>query len=215
MKQSTKKISKFFSTLFVKGLLTILPIAITLGLLNLIFKGLVSWLAPLKVFEPEFLHRIPYAEILIAIAIIFFTGFLINLFFLKWILHAVEQLLFKIPLIRPLYSGIKQLVHAFSPQDDESFKQVVAVEFPREGLYCIGFLTSELPAILAPRPGKKYYNVFIPTTPNPTTGYYIIVSADDISHIDLTRQEAMALIISGGIIKPERFKEQPTSLRHF
>ena len=119
-------------------------------------------------------------------------------------MYQFEEILFKVPLVRPIYSGIKQLIHAFSIQDKITFKKVVLVEFPRTGIYSLGFLTSELPVSIAPTTETKFYNVFIPTTPNPTSGYFIILSEKDFKEVDLTRQEAMAMIISGGIIQPER-----------
>ena len=103
---------------------------------------------------------------------------------------------------------MKKLVQAFSVQDKISFKQVVLVEFPRLGIYSLGLLTSELRQDLAPDKDKKFFNIFIPTTPNPTSGYFVILPQDQVTIIDITRQEAMAMIISGGIIQPERFSKE-------
>lgn len=200
-----RKLSTVIWNIFVKGLLTILPLAITVAIFNVTLKLLMNWLHPLKQFEPTFLESFPFAEIILAFVIIFAIGTIVNLFLLRWILNTIEALLFKIPLVRHVYSGIKQLVHAFNPHDHISFKQVVLVEFPRSGIYSLGFLTSELPAQIAPVSQQKYFNVFIPTTPNPTTGYFVITSEKDIVPVNLSRQEAMAMIISGGIIQPERF----------
>lgn len=199
-----RTLSNFTWTIFLKGLLTILPLALTVAIFNVVLKVLVNWLAPLKRFEPTFLTKIPYAEVIVAIIIICAIGTIVNFLLLKWFITSIETLLFKIPLVRPIYSGIKQLVHAFNPHDQESFKQVVLVEFPREGIFSLGFVTSDLPVEIAPSSHETYYNIFIPTTPNPTTGYYIMTTQKSIRPVNLTRQEAMALIISGGIIQPER-----------
>ena len=131
-------------------------------------------------------------------------GVVIRALFLKRFVLQFEEILFKVPLVRPIYSGIKQLIHAFSIQDKITFKKVILVEFPRPGLYSLGFLTSELPSSIAPTPNEKFYNIFIPTTPNPTSGFFVILSEKEFKEVDLTRQEAMAMIISGGIIQPER-----------
>ncbi len=196
-------------SLFLTGLFAILPITLTIAIFSLTFQLLLNWLEPLKrIALPPFLQAIPHAEIILAILIIFLVGTIYNVFIVRTIINAFEELLIKLPLIRPVYSGIKQLVQAFSFQDRISFKSVVLVEFPRKGIYSIGFLTSELQQDLAPEKGKTFFNVFIPTTPNPTSGYFAILPKEHVTMIDITRQEAMAMIISGGIIQPERFEEK-------
>lgn len=99
-------------------------------------------------------------------------------------------------------------VQAFSIQDKITFKQVVLVEFPRPGIHSVGFLTSELAPELTLNNPQKCYGVFIPTTPNPTSGFFVVVPESDMHIVDLTRQEAMAMIISGGIIQPERLNKK-------
>lgn len=189
--------------LFLGGLFTILPLALTIYLVNFAFRLVLSGLAPLVPLIPQFLRVIPYVEILLAIGLIVLLGLIMRVFVLRTIIHAFEDLIFKIPLIRPIYSGIKQLVAAFDQQNKLSFKKVVLVEFPRKDLFSIGFLTNEEPMI-TPGDDKKYYNIFIPTTPNPTTGFFIILAEDQMKIIDISRHDAMALIISGGIIQPEK-----------
>src|SRR5205814_2238520 len=93
--------------------------------------------------------------------------------------------------------------HGFSPQDTSSFKDVAMIEFPRKGVYSLGFISIEAPVALSPDPAKKHFCVFIPTTPNPTTGFFIYAPAEEIREIPLSRQDAMALIISGGIVQPD------------
>lgn len=107
--------------------------------------------------------------------------------------------------MNPIYSGIKQLVQAFTVPEQLTFKKVVLIEFPRKDLYSIGFLTREIPADMAPNTVHKYFTIYIPTTPNPTTGFLIVAPENDFIIINISRQEAMSLIISGGIIQPERF----------
>ncbi len=199
---------EYFWALFLNGLFMILPITVTIAIFATTFKLLKSWLEPLQQYRPEFLKFIPHSEILLLIGIIILIGIILRILIVRSLLHTLEDIITKIPLIRPIYSGIKQLVKAFSLQDEISFKQVVLVEFPRKEIYSIGFLTSELPIELCPNPHVQFYNIFIPTTPNPTSGYFIIVPKKDIIHVDLTRQEAMALVISGGIIQPERFSRE-------
>lgn len=195
-------IDSIFS-LFLTGLLTLLPITLTIAVFTITFRVLVGWLEPLKRFGLPFIGVIPYSEVILTIAIIFIAGALYNIFLLRPIIHGIEKLFKKIPLIRPVYSGIKKLVHAFSFQDKVSFNKVVRVEFPKIGTYSIGFLANQVNEKIAPDTEKKYFSIFIPTTPNPTSGFLILLPEDEFTIIDISRQDAMAMIISGGIIQPD------------
>lgn len=194
------------SALFLTGLFSILPITLTVAVFTITFRVLLSWLEPLKRFNIPFLSTIPYSEVILAIALIVIAGTLYNMFLLRPIIHGIENLFSRIPLIRPVYSGIKKLVEAFSFQDKVSFTKVVRVEFPRPGIYSIGFLANEVDEKIAPHSHTKYFSIFIPTTPNPTSGFLIIAPEEQITVIDISRQEAMAMIISGGIIQPDTDK---------
>jgi uncharacterized membrane protein len=192
--------------LFFNGLMAILPITLTIIFFNTFIRIIVGWLEPLRhIASHTILSKVPFVEIIIGVAIIFFIGIMYNTFILKPIVHLLESLIFKLPLVNPVYSGIKQLISAFSIQDKLTFKKVILTEFPRKGIYSLGFLTSEIAPELTPDREKKYFTVFIPTTPNPTTGFCIILTEEELIVVDLSRQEAMAIIISGGIIQPERF----------
>lgn len=206
-----KKVAHHLWSLFLGGLITLLPITLTIAVFHTSFKILAGWLAPVRAYVPEQIaNLIPYSEIISIILLIFLFGIILRVFVLHTVIHAIEEIIVKIPLIRPIYSGIRQLIQAFSIQDKITFKQVVLVEFPRPGIHSVGFLTSELASELTLGNSQKCYGVFIPTTPNPTSGYFVIVPASDIHVVDLTRQEAMAMIISGGIIQPERLNKKNT-----
>lgn len=201
------------TTLFLTGIIVLLPITLTLGLLSFSFKILIRWLEPLKKITDSsvIFGAIPHPEIILAILIILVAGIIYNVFLIRTIIHALESLVVQIPIIRPVYSGFKQLVQAFSLQDKLTFKQVVLVEFPRKDLLSVGFLTSEFDTNFIEEKKiieKKFYNVFIPTTPNPTTGFFVMVPEEQIMRVNITRQEAMAMIISGGIIQPEYAKKK-------
>lgn len=197
------------SSLFLNGLFAILPMTLTIAVFTLTFRLLRNWLEPLKQFGLPFLGVTPYSEVILAIVIIFIAGTLYNAFILRPIIHAIENLVSRIPLVHPVYSGIKKLVEAFSFQNKTSFSKVVLVEFPRPGIFSIGFLASELDKKISPDGRKTFCNIFIPTTPNPTSGFLIILPEEQVTVIDITRQEAMAMIISGGIIQPDHTKENP------
>jgi uncharacterized membrane protein len=197
--------------IFLTGFLTLLPITLTVALFAFSWRVIQGWLEPLNRIRPAIFEQIPHAELILVLLFIFITGTILKLFVMRSAINILESILEKIPLVRSVYGGIKRIVNAFGTQDKESFRQVVLVEYPRNGVYCIGFLTSEFPQELSPDTKQEFSHVYIPTTPNPTTGYLAIIPAEQITKISLSRQEAMALIISGGIIKPTRFKRKRKS----
>lgn len=194
-------------SIFLNGLFTLLPITFTFILFRTTFRIISSWLQPIKNIEPEFLRKIPYAEFLFVFLFILLVGVILKFFILDKIIIAIEEsIFFRIPILKTVYSGTKQLVHGLTTQDKLSFNKVVLVEFPNRGTYSIGFLTGEFPRAISPNLQEIYYSIFIPTTPNPTTGFFVIVPKEEIRETDLSKQEAMSIIISGGIVKPDRFK---------
>jgi uncharacterized membrane protein len=205
-KFSFKYILGTIGSLFISGLFTILPLTITLIILTSVFRFIARWLAPLNRFlGPTFLGTVPYAEVFLIFLAILGIGLIYRIFIVRSLIHALDALFGSIPLVSPIYSGVRQLIRAFSAQDGFTFKQVVLVEFPRQGVYSIGFVTSKLPDHLIPANSQPLYGIYIPTTPNPATGYFVAIAQEGFTVVDLTRQEAMALIMSGGIVQPERF----------
>ena len=207
VKKSFNFIIQSIQSIFINGLLTLLPFTLTIALFTFSYRVLTNWLTPIYNLEPEYLQSIPGSQIIVVILSVFFVGLLIKLFFLEPLIHFLEAIFFKIPLMKQVYGGIKQLVHAFNIQDEMAFKKIVMIPFPSTHCYSIGFLTSEMPTQVTHFTTERFFNVFIPTTPNPTSGFLIQVAEKDIIVINLTRQEAMSLIISGGIIQPDRFKK--------
>jgi uncharacterized membrane protein len=209
IKKITQLFVRFFFSiwsLFLHGLLAILPIVITVSLFYIFLEMIRKWLTPIACLQPPILRAIPYSEILLAILIIFAFGAILKLFIFKSLFHVLEATIFKLPLVKPIYSGVKQLTNAFSPTTQEhiTFKQVVMLEFPCKNVYSLGFLTTQVSPSITPNQEEKFFNIFVPTTPNPTTGYFVIVSDRNFQITKLTRQEAMAMIISGGIIQPKQ-----------
>ncbi len=191
-------------SIFMNGFFILLPLAITFAVIRFIFRIIKSALLPIYQIEPTILKRIPHSEIIIAIIVTFILGIFCDLFLHK-LLHTFEnRILNKIPLLRQVYFGAKQLVSALNPKDKLTFKTVVLLEYPRKGIYSIGFITNEIPSPQFPSLPGKYYSVFIPSVPNPATGNYLIVSEQDCTILSISRQDALALIISGGIIQPEQ-----------
>lgn len=206
LKQIFFRSLEIIRSLFFNGLLIVLPITLTFAVFHTFFKLIKGWLEPLNNYLPCCFQIIPQSEIIVVFTLILIIGIFVKFFLLKHLIHAVEnQLVFRIPLVRPVYSGIKQLIGAFTSQDQSSLNTVVILEFPSPGIYSIGFVTGQMPPAIAPNNQEPHYNLFIPTTPNPTTGFFVVLPESKFKVIDLTRQEAMALIISGGIIRPNRF----------
>ncbi len=195
--------------IFFNGLLAILPLTITIAILHLLYRIIKAWFDPIHNFVMQHpalrAFPIPYIEVIIIIFAIFAIGAFLNVVILRTVIHKAEKLIDKVPLVRAIYAGVKQLTGAFGTQDKETFKKVVLVEFPKAGIYSVGFLTSELSPELSPTAQGPFFNVFVPTTPNPTSGFFLMLTEKEIHTTNLTRQEAMALIISGGIIQPERY----------
>lgn len=197
-------------SIFLNGLLTILPLTLTFAIFNFSLKLLARWLEPIRRLQPILFNKIPYSEILLTACIILLIGVILRFFLLKKLIETFESLLSKIPLVNQLYSGIKQLVNALDPQNNNAiFQKVVIIEFPRPGIYSLGFLTNQVPTELTPNKQERFFSIFLSTTPNPTTGFYLIVAEKDLIITDLTRQEATTIIISGGIIQPDRFIKKP------
>jgi uncharacterized membrane protein len=117
-----------------------------------------------------------------------------------------EYMLDKIPIIRSVYSSIKQMINAFQNTSAENFSKVVLVEYPRKGMYSVGFLTKENVDYFSDILGCDVCSVFIATTPNPTSGYLLVVPKADIVELDLTIDEGAKMIISAGLWSPEKFK---------
>ena len=202
-------------SIFLNGLFTLLPVGLTFALFSFTFKLVKSWSNPIYCILPTTLKNIPNSSIIVVVLTILLVGAILKYFLLHPLVDFIERHLFgNIPLVRQVYFGIKQLVQTLSPSTEgkqDAVQMVVLVEFPRPGIYCIGLVTGVASQHMVPHGISKhqeptlYYNVFVPTTPNPTTGFFFVVSEKDCTVTSLTRQEAMALVISGGIIQPERF----------
>ena len=208
LRQHSQEFMTNFKALFLAGLLTILPITLTFWVFRALFRLLAGWLTPIKEWQPEFLKSFPYSELLIFVLLVLLIGLIARVLLLRPLVHFLrDRVLFRLPLIKPVYSGIKQLTHALIASHNQmGFHTVVTLEFPSAGLYSLGFLTGELPAALAPQPGIQYYRIYIPNSPNPVTGHFLILPATKFTVSPLSRHEAMAIIMSGGVVMVERFK---------
>ena len=195
---------------FISGLLVILPVWLTIFIILILFKWISSLSMPiLSPFLKLFTSDSEWVEVLAKVAsffltliIIFFIGFFTNIWFGKKLYAFFENLFIKIPLIGSIYSALKKLFSFFAKNDDDAtqkFQKVVFIPFPTKGTYCFAFSTGE--KIIN---GQKYISTFMPTTPNPTTGFLMLVKEEEIIESEYTVEEAIQYIISAGIVQPDK-----------
>ncbi len=139
---------------------------------------------------------------LIVFTIITLLGYLSRYFVGRWILAVTERVLTKVPFIKTIYKTVKQIIDTFSTQQKAVFKKTVLVQYPRKGIWAIGFLTSDTKGELQQRSKADLRNIFLPTTPNPTSGFLLMLPKDDIEELEMSIGEGMKLIISGGAVVP-------------
>jgi len=191
------------------GLVIVIPVVITVYIFYYIFTWINSIIEGIA---SEFLYRylpeIPGLTIIISLVIIFVIGIFASISVGKSALKYIDKWMSKIPLVSELYFTIKQASEAILIQK-EGFERAVLVEYPRKGVFALGFVTGEsYREIKESADDNKLINVFIPTSPNPTSGYLIFVRKSEVKDVDITIQEAIKIIISGGFLKKEELKEK-------
>lgn len=213
----------FLKVLFVNGLFTIIPLGLTLFVLNFAYNFTYKMLAPLRGLIPPILHGIPGMEFFIATGIIMTIGALLRFFLIDAILEHFEQAITQIPLVRIVYSAAKMLVNFFKmPTAATTDRRVVLIQYPRAGNYHLAFLLESaedsyqkiVPEQWKKSANEKFVKVFMPNSPNPTTGYFFILPEAEIVHTDITFEEAIKTLVSCGLITPESLKQLPDDYRH-
>ena len=209
MKQD-KKIQQYLLT----GLISIIPIYLTYWIIKnlfLFFSGPGGIIVGL--FLPDFINQnfefggITLLSLLqkilgfiLTIASLYFLGLVISNVFGKKLYKLFESLLEKIPFVSKVYKSIKQITASLSGANSKAFQKVVLVEYPRKGLWTIAMVTGET----FDDKDEKYYNIFVPTTPNPTSGYLLFIRSAETKKLDLSVEEGLKIIVSGGMISPEK-----------
>ena len=182
---------------FITGVVVLIPIGFTLYLTKFII-GVSSKIIPQNINPNSYLpYAIPGIEILISVLFITIVGGLSLSFLGKRILKLIDDLFKKIPFLRTIYSAILQMTESFSNKDNDK-KSVVLVEYPRKGVWAVGFATKENKGEMSEKTNKKLINVFIPTTPNPTSGFLLMFPLDEVIHLNMTFEEASRFIVSAG-----------------
>ena len=197
MAKKRRSISLILRNYFIAGVVVLIPIGFTLYLSKILI-GISSKILPKNINPNNYLpFEIPGIEILISIIFITFVGGLSLSFLGKRILKLIDDLFKRIPFLRTVYSAIVQMTETFSKKDDGK-KSVVLIEYPRKGVWAVGFATRENNGEMAKKTNKKLINVFVPTTPNPTSGFLLMFPIDEVIYLDMTFEEASKFIVSAG-----------------
>ena len=196
-KSKRKSLSLTLRNYFITGVVVLIPIGFTLYLSKILI-GISSKLIPKNINPNNYLpFDIPGIEILISIILITIVGGLSLSFFGRRILKLIDDLFKRIPFLRTVYSAIVQMTETFSKSDNNK-KRVVLIEYPRKDVWAVGFATKENRGEMASKTNKKLINVFVPTTPNPTSGFLLMFPLEDVIYLDMTFEEASKFIVSAG-----------------
>mgnify|MGYP001600979765 CR=1 FL=1 len=199
------ELKKKFKGYLLAGTIVLLPLIGTL----LILKTIIIWADELIIsllpdrIQPNVLlgYSIPGIGLIVTFVVILAVGVLTRLYFGRKLVQIGDSIISKIPLARGIYSAIKKLMATVMGKDSDRFKSVVAIEFPRKGLWSIGFVTGDAINVVQSFEERKYVNVFVPTTPNPTSGFLVMSPKEELKPLSISIESAFKLIISGGIIK--------------
>ena len=196
-KTKKKSLALILRNYFITGVVVLIPIGFTLYLSKFLIS-LSSKILPENINPNSYLPiAIPGIEIIITIIFITIVGGLSLSFIGKRILKLIDDLFKKIPFLRTIYSAILQMTETFSKKNDDK-KSVVLIEYPRKGVWAVGFATKENKGVMAKKTNTKLINVFVPTTPNPTSGFLLMFPIDEVIYLNMSFEEASKFIVSAG-----------------
>jgi len=203
MAKVKKKRSFFirFRNYFITGIVVLIPIWVTLYL-TLFLISISAKILPKEINPNHYLpYEIPGVEIIISIILITLIGWLSLSIIGKKLLEILNNILKRIPILRTIFSAIEQMTETFTKTDKDK-KNVVLVEYPRKGSWAVGFATRDNSGEITDKTKKNLVNVFVPTTPNPTSGFLLMFPKEDVIYLDLTFEEASKFIVSAGTSNP-------------
>ncbi|MFH1201684.1 MAG: DUF502 domain-containing protein [Candidatus Omnitrophota bacterium] len=189
---------------FFTGLIVLLPVVLTAYLLFAFFSFVDGILGG---FLNSFLAKtvgfyVPGVGLVVSLIIVILTGLLTTVILGKRIFVILENVFLKIPFVRLIYPSAKQIINFVFSKDKPKFKKAVLVEYPRRGIWSVGFITNDTVEEIKAKAGRDLFNVFIPGSPGPFTGYVMFVPKEDIIMLDMSIEEALKIIISGGVVNP-------------
>ena len=207
-----KNFQRRIRNVFITGLLITLPIALTWFILQFLLNNFdalspvfTNILIQLGAPIPEG-YRIPFLGLVVTLLIVLIVGWLTTNFFGKKVFQIGELLIEKIPFVRRIYKGSKQVVSSIAEADTSAFRKVVLIEFPRRGLLAIGFVTGESRGEVQEFTRENMLNVFVPTMPNPTSGFLIFSPLEELTEVSMTIEEGIKYVVSGGLVTPPVLK---------
>lgn len=212
---------KRFGNYFLTGVIITLPIIVTVFLLLFLIRNIgapVSKFALFPIFEhfgvalPESgVGGVAFDFLSTVVVVVFVTvlGLFSQFLFARFLISLSEKAINKIPFIGMVYRTVKQIVDTFAKQKKTVFQKVVLIEFPRKGTFSVGFITSQTEGEVANKTGSDCVNVFVPTTPNPTSGFLMAVEKDSVKYLDMSVGDAMKFIISGGAVASNSENKTP------
>jgi len=204
------KFKSWLKKYLLTGLVVVVPITITIYIIQALIGVMDEFLSVLpKSLHPDIILglHIPGLGLVLVTILVFLIGLLTRNYFGKKVVRLWDLMIGRIPIIRNIYLSIKQLTEAIFNDGGRHFKQVVMLEFPRPGLYSLGFVAGPAKGELEARAGEKILSIFIPCTPNPTTGYYVLVPEKDVMILEMSVEEGFKMVVSSGLVSP--FNGQP------
>lgn len=203
-----KRFLKGAFSFFIQGLLALLPLFISIWVFMFVFRFIEGIIDNIFIFlPPEYLetksmiYLIKGISFVVLVALITVFGMLVRTVFGKVLLSVTDSIFMHIPGLRPIYKAVRQVIESFSTNKKSFFSNPVLVEYPSKGIWTIGFNTGEVPADFKPFAEEKRFSVFIPTTPNPTSGFLMIVTESQIRPLEMKTDRAMQFLLTGGVVK--------------
>jgi uncharacterized membrane protein len=193
-----------FRRAFLTGLVVLIPVAVTFWVMWFVVRTVDHWISPWFARTPWLKDNLPSAAgtalgVLVVVLLITFVGAVANSLFGRAVLGGFDRLVARLPLLRGIYSATKELSSVLFADRSRAFRKVVLFEYPRKGSWSLGFVTNELPT------GESggVYNVFLPTTPNPTSGYFLMIPMEDAIQLEISVEEGLKMVVSGGAVVSE------------
>ena len=207
------KHKKRIRTLLLAGLVVWLPILVTVFVIRFIVDLMDGTMALLPVeYQPDQLlgFHLPGVGLVVSLIVLIITGIVASNFFGKKLVKLGESILSRIPLVRSIYNAVKQVMETLFSSSSDAFRRVLLIEYPRKDSWSIGFQTGTGNKEVNEKTGQEMVTVFIPTTPNPTSGYLLLIPKQDAIELDMSIDEALKLVISLGVVNPNSIKQTTT-----
>lgn len=197
---------RFFKRYFITGLLIWIPLIITVWVIALLISTLESFVPAFLSSQSLFGFRIPGFQVVLVLVVVLLTGLFGANFIGRAFVERWEQLLGRIPLVRSIYNSVKQVSDTVLAPNGQAFREAVLVQYPRHGAWTIAFLTGAPVGEVADKLGGDYVSVYVPTTPNPTSGFFLMMPRQDVQVLDMSVDAALKYIVSMGVVAPASVK---------